>query len=117
MAAAIEQNHDDQGIIWPTALAPFTVALCPINADKSPAVAAAAEALYRELLDAGVEVLLDDRNKRPGVMFADMDLIGIPQRVVISDKTLADGQVEYKRRGASDASRLALAEVLAVVRA
>ena len=116
VAAAIEQNHDDQGIIWPTALAPFTVALCPINADKSPAVAAAAEALYRELLDAGVEVLLDDRNKRPGVMFADMDLIGIPQRVVISDKTLADGQVEYKRRGASDASRLALAEVLAVVR-
>jgi len=82
-AAAIEQNHDDKGIIWPDALAPFTVVLCPINPDRFPDVKAAADKLYEELLSAGVDVILDDRNERPGAMFADWELIGVPHRVNI----------------------------------
>lgn len=112
VAAAIEQNHDENGIIWPEAIAPFSVAILPINAHKSEAVKQAAEQLYQELLSAGVEVVLDDRGKRPGFMFADMDLIGIPARVVISDKTLADGEVEFKRRQDSEAIRLPLVEII-----
>ncbi len=115
VAAAIEQNHDERGIIWPGPLAPFQLVICPINGDKSPAVQGQAEELYRQLLAAGVEVLLDDRQRRPGVMFADMDLLGIPQRLVISDKTLAAGEVEYKRRTDSEARRIPLAEVLNTV--
>jgi prolyl-tRNA synthetase len=102
VAAAIEQNHDEQGIIWPEAMAPFQVAIVPLNMHKSEAVAAAAETLYGELTAAGIEVLLDDRNERPGVKFADMELIGIPHRVVIGDRALADGNVEYKGRRDSD---------------
>ncbi len=102
VAAAIEQNHDDQGIIWPEAMAPFHVAIVPLNMHKSEAVAAAAESLYSELTAAGIEVLLDDRNERPGVKFADMELIGIPHRVVIGDRALANGDVEYKGRRDSD---------------
>ena len=108
VAAAIEQNHDERGIIWPQAIAPFTVAILPLNAAKSPEVMAAAEALYQKLLAAGVDVVLDDRGKRPGFMFADMDLIGIPARVVISDKTLANGEVEYKERRSDSAEMVAL---------
>ena len=103
VAAAIEQNHDERGIIWPQAIAPFTVAILPLNAAKSPEVQRAAETLYEQLRQAGVDVVLDDRGKRPGVMFADMDLIGIPERIVISDKTLANGEVEYKHRRSESA--------------
>jgi prolyl-tRNA synthetase len=97
-AAVIEQCHDANGIIWPDAVAPFRVVICPINTDKSPAAKAAADKLHDELAAAGVEVLLDDRGLRPGAMFADADLVGIPHRVVIGDKGLAQNQFEYKHR-------------------
>jgi prolyl-tRNA synthetase len=103
VAAVIEQRHDDKGICWPDSIAPFRVILCPIGADKSPAVQAAADRLYCELQAAGVEVLYDDRGLRPGPMFADADLIGIPHRVVIGDKRLAQDQFEYKHREAAAA--------------
>ncbi|HUR41838.1 MAG TPA: proline--tRNA ligase [Verrucomicrobiae bacterium] len=97
-AAVIEQCNDANGIQWPDAVAPFRVIVCAINPDKSPAAKEAAEKLYQELMHAGIEVLLDDRGLRPGAMFADADLIGIPHRVVIGDKGLAAGQYEYKGR-------------------
>ena len=102
VAAAIEQNHDDNGICWPEPIAPFQVALLPMNAAKSYRVREAAEQLYGELLAAGVEVLLDDRNVRPGVMFNDMELIGIPHRVVIGERGLDEGVLEYRQRSAAD---------------
>lgn len=104
VAAAIEQNHDDNGIIWPNALAPFQVGIVPLNAHKTPEVMAVAEQLYADLQAAGIDVLLDDRDKKtsPGVKFADMELIGIPHRLVVSDRGLADGELEYKARGADD---------------
>lgn len=111
VAAAIEQNHDENGIIWPEAIAPFQVAILPINAHKSPEVAAAAEQLYQEMLAQGIDVALDDRGKRPGFMFADMDLIGIPARIVISEKTLAEGEVEFKRRKEEQARRVKISEI------
>ena len=98
VAAAIEQNHDERGIIWPAAMAPFQVAVLPIGASRSATVREAAETLYQELQAAGIEVVLDDRDARPGVMFADMELIGIPHRLVISERHLAAGQVEYRGR-------------------
>jgi len=113
VAAAIEQNHDERGIIWPQAIAPFTVAILPLNAAKSPEVQRAAETLYEQLLQAGVDAVLDDRGKRPGVMFADMDLIGIPERIVISDKTLANGEVEYKHRRCESAEMVPLDAIFA----
>lgn len=97
-AAAIEQNHDENGIIWPESMAPFHIAIIPINLDKSPRVREAAEKLYKELTDIGYEVLLDDRGERAGIMFADMDLIGIPHRLVISERGLDAGMIEYKHR-------------------
>jgi prolyl-tRNA synthetase len=97
-AAAIEQNNDDKGIIWPDAIAPFTAVISPINMHRSEDVKTAAEKLYQEFQDAGIDVLLDDRQLRPGVMFAEMELIGIPHRFVISDRLLGDGVVEYKGR-------------------
>ncbi|MES2584435.1 MAG: proline--tRNA ligase [Pseudomonadota bacterium] len=115
-AAAIEQNHDDKGIIWPDALAPFTVVLCPISPDRFPEVKAAADALYAELLAAGVDVLLDDRNERPGAMFADWELIGVPHRVTIGDRTLKEGVVEYQHRRDSEATKVAVGEIAALVR-
>jgi prolyl-tRNA synthetase len=102
VAAAIEQNHDENGICWPEPLAPFQVVILPMNAKKSYRVREAAEALYKELLAAGVEVLLDDRDLRPGVMFNDMELIGIPHRVVIGERGLDEGQLEYRRRTATE---------------
>ena len=102
VAAAIEQNHDDKGICWPEPLAPFQVAILPMNAAKSYRVREAAEALYAELREAGVEVLLDDRAVRPGVMFNDIELIGIPHRVVIGERGLDAGALEYRRRTAQD---------------
>ena len=97
-AAAIEQNHDAKGIIWPDAIAPFTVVLCPISPDRFPEVKAASDKLYEQLLAAGIDVILDDRNERPGAMFADWELIGVPHRVTIGDRTLKEGQVEYQHR-------------------
>ena len=97
-AAAIEQNNDEKGIIWPTSIAPFEAVICPVNMVKSDAVKEAAEALYQELSAAGVDVLFDDRPLRPGAMFADMELIGVPHRLVLSDKLLANQEVEYRGR-------------------
>jgi prolyl-tRNA synthetase len=108
VAAAIEQNHDQSGICWPEPIAPFQVALLPMNAKKSHRVREAAEQLYQELLDAGVEVLLDDRNVRPGVMFNDMELIGIPHRVVIGERGLDSGVLEYRKRTDSENGEIPL---------
>ena len=116
-AAAIEQNHDAKGIIWPDALAPFTVVVCPIGADRSPEVKAAAEQLYGDLLAAGVDVILDDRGERPGAMFADWELIGVPHRVTIGDRGLKEGLVEYQHRRDTEASKWALAEVAGMLKA
>jgi prolyl-tRNA synthetase len=102
VAAAIEQNHDDRGIIWPDAISPFQVALVPINMHKSVRLREAADVLYNELADAGFDVLMDDRAARPGVIFADMELIGIPHRVVISDRSLDNHTLEYKGRSDKD---------------
>ena len=115
-AAAIEQNHDAKGIIWPDALAPFTVVICPIGPDRSPDVKAAADQLYADLLAAGVDVILDDRGERPGAMFADWELIGVPHRVTIGDKGLKDGLVEYQHRQDAEASKVAVGEVLGLLK-
>ena len=115
-AAAIEQNHDERGIIWPDAIAPFTVVVCPIGMDRSEDVKVAAFTLYEELLALGVDVILDDRGERPGAMFADWELIGVPHRVTIGDKGLKDGVVEYQRRRDSDSTKVAVADVLAHVK-
>ncbi|WP_027080880.1 proline--tRNA ligase [Luteimonas mephitis] len=106
VAAAIEQNHDDNGILWPDAMAPWRVAVCVINPKRDDAVAAAAETLYRELREAGIETVLDDRGLRPGQMFADIELIGIPHRVVVSDRGLSAGTFEYRARSADAAENL-----------
>ncbi|WP_293222643.1 proline--tRNA ligase [Ottowia sp.] len=115
-AAAIEQNHDERGIIWPDAIAPFTVVICPVGMDRSEAVKSAAESLYAELLAAGVDVILDDRGERPGAMFADWELIGVPHRVTIGDKGLKDGQVEYQHRRDTAATRVPAGEITAFVK-
>jgi prolyl-tRNA synthetase len=115
-AAAIEQNHDERGIIWPDAIAPFTVVICPIGMDRSADVKAAAQKLHDELQAAGVDVMLDDRGERPGAMFADWELIGVPHRVVISDRGLKEGQLEYQQRRDAAATRVPAGEVLAFVR-
>lgn len=112
VAAAIEQNHDERGIRWPLALAPFQVALAPLQYTKSAAVREATDALYAELQSVGVTVLLDDRNLRPGVMFADLELIGIPHRIVISERTLSGGQVEYQARNEESARLVDRADIL-----
>jgi len=98
VGAAIEQNHDDSGIIWPAPLAPFDVILVPINMHRSETVREAAEVLYAELTDMGLEVLFDDRDVRPGVKFADAELIGAPHRVVVADRGLEAGELEYRHR-------------------
>ncbi|MGF2685296.1 proline--tRNA ligase [Marinobacter sp. DUT-3] len=112
VAASIEQNHDDRGIIWPEAIAPFEVAVVTLNAHKSPTVAEAGEKLYDQLRQAGFDVLLDDRKERPGVKFADMELIGIPHRFVVSDRGLEAGTLEYKGRRDADKLDVALDEAL-----
>ncbi|MEN9886557.1 MAG: hypothetical protein RL758_1135 [Pseudomonadota bacterium] len=116
-AAAIEQNHDERGIIWPDAIAPFTVVICPIGMDRSEAVRAAAEQLHDQLVAQGVDVLLDDRGERPGAMFADWELIGVPHRVTIGDKGLKEGLVEYQHRRDTAATKVAVGEVLALLKA
>ena len=112
-AAAIEQSHDERGIIWPDAIAPFTVVLCPITPDRFPAVKEAADALYAQLLAEGIDVILDDRGERPGAMFADWELIGVPHRITIGDRGLKEGQVEYQHRRDSAATKVATADILA----
>lgn len=112
LGAAIEQNHDEHGIIWPDAMAPFQVALVPINYHRSEKVKAAADKLYQELTQAGFEVLLDDRNERPGAMFADMELIGIPHRLVIGEKGLDAGTIEYKGRRDKESQQIAAETII-----
>jgi prolyl-tRNA synthetase len=113
VAAAIEQNHDARGIVFPAPIAPFAACLVPIGYHKNAAVRAAADRLYEELLAAGVDVLMDDRDERPGVLFADMDLIGVPHRVVLSERGLAAGNAEYKGRRDEKPRDLPLAQVVA----
>jgi prolyl-tRNA synthetase len=115
-AAAIEQNHDERGIIWPDAIAPFTVVLCPIGMDRSADVKAAAEKLHGELAAAGIDVMLDDRGERPGAMFADWELIGVPHRVVLSDRGLKEGQVEYQHRRDAAATKMAVNDIAAFLK-
>jgi prolyl-tRNA synthetase len=111
VAAAIEQNHDERGIIWPEALAPFQLAICPINYHKSETVREAADNLYQQCVALGLNVLLDDRALRPGVMFSDMELIGVPHRIVLSERGLTAQQFEYKGRSDQDAQELALEQL------
>ena len=116
-AAAIEQNHDARGIIWPDAIAPFTVVICPVGMDRSEAVRQAAESLHAELLAADVDVILDDRGERPGVMFADWELIGVPHRVTIGERSLKEGQVEYQHRRDETAAKVPADGIAAFVKA
>jgi prolyl-tRNA synthetase len=116
VAAAIEQNHDANGIIWPEPLAPFNVVLVPINYQKSERVRVAADRLYEEFKATGIDVLLDDRDARPGVKFADAELIGIPHRIVIGDRTLAGGKLEYRHRRASESTEIPAADAVAYIR-
>ncbi|MFD1007034.1 proline--tRNA ligase [Oceanisphaera ostreae] len=113
VAAAIEQNHDDRGIIWPEAIAPFQVAIIPMNMHKSDAVKEVANTLYDELTAAGIEVIFDDRKERPGVMFADMELLGVPHTVIIGDRSLEKGVVEYKTRRQGDKLEVATGDIAA----
>ncbi len=117
LGAAIEQNHDARGIVWPTAIAPFAAVICPIGYERSADVKAAADALHAELLAAGVDVMLDDRGERPGAMFADWELIGVPQRVVISDRGLKAGTLELQGRTEAEATVTPLAEAATQVKA
>ena len=117
LGAAIEQNNDERGIVWPDAIAPFTVVVCPIGYDRNADVKAAAEALHDELAAAGIDVMLDDRGERPGAMFADWELIGVPHRVVISDRGLKEGKVEYQGRRDAQATPVAAAEIAGFVKA
>ncbi|MBS9777473.1 MAG: proline--tRNA ligase [Gammaproteobacteria bacterium] len=111
VAAAIEQNNDAAGIIWPKSIAPFSVVIAPINYGRSEAVTTAADELYQSLLAKGVDVCLDDRGKRPGVMFSELELIGLPHRVVIGDKTLEDNEVEYKGRKDTETQRISISNI------
>ncbi|MFO1335639.1 MAG: proline--tRNA ligase [Piscinibacter sp.] len=113
LGAAIEQGHDERGIVWPDAMAPFTVVICPIGYDRSAEVKAAADKLHAELEAGGVDVMLDDRGERPGAMFADWELIGIPHRLVISDRGLKEGRVEYQGRRDAQATALAVGDAVA----
>ncbi|MCQ8103584.1 proline--tRNA ligase [Methylomonas sp. SURF-2] len=112
VAAAIEQGHDERGIIWPNELAPFQVAICPMNMHKSDRLIDTVEKIYRELLDAGIEVLLDDRKVRAGFMFSDMELIGIPHRIVIGDRGLDNGTVEYQGRTEHESREIPFADIV-----
>ena len=114
VASAIEQHHDERGIIWPSdEIAPFTVAIVPMNMHKSETVQKYAEELYRTLQSQGVDVIFDDRKERPGVMFADMELIGVPHMVVIGEKNLENSEIEYKNRRTGEKKMIAKDELLA----
>jgi prolyl-tRNA synthetase len=116
VGAAIEQNHDDKGIIWPNSIAPFTVVICPVGWGKSEAVRTTAVELYENLCAAGIDVMLDDRDERPGVMFADWELIGVPHRVTIGERGLKEGMIEYQHRRDAEATKVPLAESAALIR-
>ncbi|MCK5354169.1 MAG: proline--tRNA ligase, partial [Methyloprofundus sp.] len=115
VAAAVEQNHDDNGIIWPDRLAPFQVALCPMNMHKSERLREAANKLYQALCAAGIDVLFDDRKVRAGFMFSDMELIGIPHRLVIGDRGLDSNTIEYRARTDSENQEIALDDIVAFI--
>jgi prolyl-tRNA synthetase len=117
LGAAIEQKHDERGIVWPDAIAPFTVVICPVGYDRSEAVKAAADELHSQLLAQGVDVILDDRGERPGAMFADWELIGVPHRVVFGDKGLKEGVAEVQGRQDAEAAKVAVSEVFGHVMA
>jgi prolyl-tRNA synthetase len=117
LGAAIEQSNDARGIIWPAAIAPFEVVICPIGYDRSAEVKAAADQLYDELTKQGIDVLLDDRGERPGAMLADWELVGVPHRVVLGDRGLKEGYVEYQARRDTEPVKLALAGVTPHLRA
>jgi prolyl-tRNA synthetase len=116
LGAAIEQNYDERGIIWPASIAPFEVVLCPMGYDRSEAVKAATDSLYQDLLQAGVDVVLDDRGERPGAMFADWELIGVPHRVVIGDRGLKEGALEYQGRRDAAATPVAVEDMAGFLR-
>jgi prolyl-tRNA synthetase len=116
VAAAIEQNHDERGIIWPKQLAPFQVALCPMNMHKSDRLSDAVEGIYQDLLAAGIEVLLDDRKVRAGFMFSDMELIGIPHRIVLGDRGLDSGTVEYQGRVDQESQEIRFADIVSFIK-
>ena len=111
LAAAIEQGHDERGIIWPLSMAPFEVVICPMNYDRSEVVRVAADTLYADLLAAGIDVILDDRGERPGAMFADWELIGVPFRVVVGERGLKEAKVEFQGRTESEAQMIPLAKI------
>ncbi len=115
VAAAIEQHHDNKGIVWPGAIAPFQVALLPMKMSKSQRVRDTVEKLYQEMTAAGFEVLLDDREVRPGFMFADMELIGIPHRVVVGERSLDEGRVEYRGRSESDNTMVDIDQIISLL--
>jgi prolyl-tRNA synthetase len=117
LGAAIEQNHDERGIVWPAAIAPFAVVICPIGYDRSADVRAAADKLHDDLQAAGIDVMLDDRGERPGAMFADWELIGVPHRVVLSDRGLKEGAAEYQGRRDAQATRVATGDLLPMLKA
>jgi len=117
LGAAIEQNFDEKGIIWPTSIAPFEVVLCPMGYDRSEQVKSAADQLYATLQAAGIDVILDDRGERPGAMFADWELIGVPHRIVVGERGLKDGKLEYQGRRDSAATAVAIGEVVEFVKA
>jgi prolyl-tRNA synthetase len=116
VGAAIEQNHDTRGIIWPDSIAPFTLVICPVGWGKSEAVRQAAIELYEKLIVSGIDVILDDRDERPGVMFADWELIGVPHRVTIGERGLKEGMVEYQHRRDTEPTKLPLSEIAALAR-
>ncbi|MBF0472068.1 MAG: proline--tRNA ligase [Gammaproteobacteria bacterium] len=115
VAAAIEQNHDERGILWPTAIAPFQLALLPMNLNRSAAVEEMTERLYRQLSDMGIDTIVDDRNERAGIMFADMELLGIPHRIVIGDRGLKNGTLEYRNRQESENQDIAVDEIISFI--
>jgi prolyl-tRNA synthetase len=115
LGAAIEQNFDARGIIWPESIAPFEVVLCPMGYDRSESVRAQTDLLYSELVAAGIDVILDDRGERPGVMFADWELIGVPHRLVIGERGLKEGKLEYQSRRDEQATLLPVAEAGGIV--
>src|SRR6201994_1024847 len=117
LGAAIEQNFDERGIIWPEAIAPFEVVICPMGYDRSDAVREQSDKLYATLQEAGIDVILDDRGERPGVMFADWELIGVPHRIVIGDRGLKEGKLEYQSRRDTEATLLPVDEAADVVMA
>jgi prolyl-tRNA synthetase len=116
VAAAIEQNHDERGIIWPAPIAPFQVVLVPLNLQKSARVREVSDRLYAELTAAGIEVLYDDRDARPGVKFADSELMGIPHRVVVGERGLEGGKLEYRHRTDSASQEFAAGDALTFLR-